>query len=68
MQQAFEIPGFEQRVRDRAYALWESEGRPAGRDAEHWRLSEAATLAELAARRPSPAPSAKKAKKTKRAH
>ena len=27
--------GFEDIVRHRAYALWESEGRPFGRDAEH---------------------------------
>ncbi len=27
---------FEDTVRIRAYALWESEGRPNGRDAEHW--------------------------------
>jgi hypothetical protein len=38
---SFETAGFEELVRARAYALWESEGRPAGRDAEHWRLSEA---------------------------
>jgi len=48
MNEAFNTPGFEQRVRDRAYALWESEGRPLGRDAEHWRMSEEATRAELA--------------------
>ncbi len=24
-------------IRRRAYALWESEGRPAGRHEEHWR-------------------------------
>lgn len=23
-------------IRDRAYQIWESEGRPEGRDAEHW--------------------------------
>jgi hypothetical protein len=48
MNEAFNSPAFEQRVRDRAYALWESEGRPLGRDAEHWRMSEEATRAELA--------------------
>ena len=43
-----DISGFEQRVRDRAYALWLSEGCPHGRDAEHWRLSEEEeTRAEL---------------------
>jgi hypothetical protein len=60
MNEAFNTTGFEQRVRDRAYALWESEGRPLGRDAEHWRMSEEATRAEItlpASRKP---PSAKK--------
>ncbi|MBB5710921.1 DUF2934 domain-containing protein [Sphingomonas xinjiangensis] len=27
----------EHKVRQRAYALWESEGRPSGRHEEHWR-------------------------------
>jgi hypothetical protein len=39
--------GFEEIVRARAYARWESEGRPFGRDAEHWRLSEEETRREL---------------------
>ena len=51
------IPGFEQRVRERAYHLWESEGRPSGRHAEHWLVSEQAALAEIVA-----APSSKPAK------
>jgi hypothetical protein len=49
--------GFEQRVRERAYHLWESEGRPSGRHAEHWLASEQATLAEIVT-----APSSKPAK------
>jgi hypothetical protein len=28
------------RVQDRAYALWEQEGRPHGRHEEHWRQAE----------------------------
>ena len=28
--------GRDQRVRDRAYEIWEQEGRPAGREREHW--------------------------------
>jgi hypothetical protein len=60
MSEASDTHGFEQRVRDRAYALWESEGRPSGRDAEHWRMSEEATRAEIAV-----APPAKKAAKPK---
>lgn len=30
----------EKLVRDAAYAIWEAEGRPEGRDSEHWRLAE----------------------------
>ena len=26
----------EQRVRERAYAIWVEEGQPSGRDVEHW--------------------------------
>ena len=48
MNLSFETAGFEDLVRARAYALWESEGRPAGRDAEHWRLSEEETRHALA--------------------
>jgi len=51
--------GFEDIVRHRAYALWESEGRPCGRDAEHWRISEDRTRAELTG--PSPKKAARKA-------
>ena len=29
-------PDREQRVRERAYHLWESEGKPHGRDVEYW--------------------------------
>ena len=29
-------PDHEQRVRERAYHLWESEGKPHGRDVEYW--------------------------------
>jgi hypothetical protein len=34
------------RIARRAYALWEQEGRPHGRDGEHWRLACAAIEAE----------------------
>jgi hypothetical protein len=30
----------EDRIRDRAYALWEADGRPDGRDKEHWQRAE----------------------------
>jgi hypothetical protein len=29
-------PEREQRVRERAYAMWESDGKPHGRDVEYW--------------------------------
>ena len=28
-------------IRDRAYAIWQEEGRPEGRDADHWHRAEA---------------------------
>lgn len=28
------------RIRERAYELWEREGRPHGRDSEHWKTAE----------------------------
>ena len=31
----------EQRIRDRAYALWQEAGRPEGRDHEFWHQAEA---------------------------
>ncbi|PWC83765.1 hypothetical protein TSH100_19545 [Azospirillum sp. TSH100] len=39
----------EQRIRDRAYAIWLEEGRPHGRDADHWLQAERAILAEAVA-------------------
>lgn len=39
----------DQRIRDRAYAIWLDEGCPEGRDAEHWFQAERAILAETAA-------------------
>ena len=48
MNDPISLSGFAELVRNRAYALWEDEGRPFGRDAEHWRLSEEAIRADLA--------------------
>lgn len=31
----------EQQIRERAYAIWEEEGRPDGRDLDHWHRAEA---------------------------
>lgn len=39
----------EQRIRDRAYAIWLDEGRPHGRDADHWLQAERAILTETVA-------------------
>jgi hypothetical protein len=36
----------ERRVRERAYAIWEREGRPQGREAEHWLEAEREIAAE----------------------
>jgi hypothetical protein len=41
----------EERIRRLAYELWEREGRPQGRDAEHWRMATAAYEAALAGTR-----------------
>jgi hypothetical protein len=36
----------EHRIRERAYANWEQEGRPDGKDREHWLRAEAEIAAE----------------------
>jgi hypothetical protein len=36
----------EQRVRERAYRIWEREGRPDGKSVEHWMQAEAEIVAE----------------------
>jgi hypothetical protein len=33
-------PAREQVIRERAYAIWEEEGRPDRRDLDHWRRAE----------------------------
>lgn len=38
----------EQIIRDTAYAIWEAEGRPDGRAAEHWRMAEVQVVASTA--------------------
>ncbi len=53
----------EQIVRDTAYAIWEAEGKPVGRDAEHWRQAEervAASLGEPAGKAAKPKAAARK--------
>ncbi len=65
MNEATHTANFEELVRARAYELWESEGRPLGRDAEHWLASEQATRAELALAAPAKAPKPKAAPRKK---
>ena len=36
----------QRRIRERAYEIWQREGRPHGRDAEHWQRAEAEIEAE----------------------
>jgi hypothetical protein len=33
-------PNLEQAIRERAHSIWEEEGRPEGRDVEHWLRAE----------------------------
>jgi DNA-binding response OmpR family regulator len=49
---ALEEAAREQRVRERAYALWEREGRPEGEEVRHWAEAEAALRAEEEQDRP----------------
>jgi hypothetical protein len=35
----------EQAIRERAYAIWEQEGRPDGQDLDHWLRAEAEIIA-----------------------
>jgi hypothetical protein len=34
-------------IQERSYVIWEREGRPHGRDLEHWRRAEMELIAEL---------------------
>lgn len=60
-------------ISERAHAIWESEGRPTGKDVEHWLRAERELQAEAAPRRRStdlqtkPAPSTSGASATARA-
>lgn len=38
----------ERRIRERAYRMWEDEGRPDGRDKEHWERARAQVEEEAA--------------------
>jgi Protein of unknown function (DUF2934) len=36
----------EERIRERAHAIWDKEGRPEGKELEHWLRAEAEIVAE----------------------
>ncbi|MET1077677.1 MAG: DUF2934 domain-containing protein [Pseudomonas sp.] len=55
----------EQRIRDFAYQIWESEGCPEGQEQRHWQM--AIKLAEAAEAAASAAPAVKRARKVKTA-
>lgn len=61
-------PDHESRVRQRAHEIWEREGRPEGRDREHWAQAEAELASETKkAGRKAAAPKAGKAAAAARA-
>jgi hypothetical protein len=43
--------GKDDKIRNRAYALWQAEGQPEGRDQDHWEEARRQVEAELAERR-----------------
>ena len=44
----------QERIRRRAHAIWEREGRPHGRDQDHWRETESELAGEEAGAAPAP--------------
>ncbi|MGE5539617.1 MAG: DUF2934 domain-containing protein [Gemmatimonas sp.] len=44
-------PRNQDEIAKRAYAIWQREGQPDGRDAEHWRLAEQELASENASGR-----------------
>jgi len=68
------ITELEDRIRQRAHTIWESEGRPGDRAAVHWSMASAAIPAETPAKAPraakaaaAAAPKVEKAEKAPRA-
>jgi hypothetical protein len=55
----------EQRIQERAYAIWEAEGRPEGRERDHWQQAEH-ELAALTSRAVDPSPAPSPVKKTRK--
>ena len=54
-------------IRERAYAIWEREGRPEGRERQHWEQAARDVLASREAPRPSAKPKAAKGRSRKAA-
>ena len=54
----------QERIRQRAHAIWEREGRPSGRDQDHWRDAESELARDEAAAAPA-RPAAKKPRAAK---
>ncbi len=54
-----------ERIRERAHEIWEREGRPEGRDVEHWQMAVAEIEAEAAQEADVGAPAAPAAKPRK---
>ena len=52
----------EQTIRERAYALWEQDGRPEGRSLAHWSQAEA----EIGTEQPAAGPNKRKRAKSER--
>lgn len=48
MLRANSTPTPENQIKDRAHHIWEREGRPHGRELDHWRQAEAEIAAERA--------------------
>lgn len=44
----------EKRIREFAYQIWESEGRPQGQEARHWEMAHKLAEAEALAGKPAP--------------
>jgi Protein of unknown function (DUF2934) len=58
---------FEQKIRERAYQIWEQEGRIEGRAEQHWHMArfELTSAADFAADAPVAAEPAKKSRRAK---
>ncbi len=54
----------DERIKQRAYEIWESEGRPHGKDEEHWHLAAAEIRGETAVGGEAPTPRPARTRKT----